>query len=75
VTSQYGAHLINVYAFGAFPEGYELAESQIADLPTIESEEDATAAEGEVPAVDAENANPHSQTRPADTPGSEPNGQ
>ncbi len=34
VVSQYGPHLLNVYAFGSFPEGYRLAESEIATLPT-----------------------------------------
>lgn len=39
VSSQYGRHLISVYAFGSFPEGYELAESQIATLPQASSDE------------------------------------
>jgi sugar lactone lactonase YvrE len=34
VVSQYGDHLVNVYAFGSFPEGYQLRESQIQSLPT-----------------------------------------
>lgn len=38
VVSQYGQHLVNVYAFGSFPEGYKLAESQIARLPEIPSQ-------------------------------------
>ena len=33
VANQYGNHLVNVYAFGSFPEGYRLAESQIGSLP------------------------------------------
>jgi hypothetical protein len=33
VSSQYGEHLISVYAFGSFPEGYQLSQSQIASLP------------------------------------------
>jgi sugar lactone lactonase YvrE len=33
VSSQYGAHLVSVYAFGSFPEGYKLSESEIAALP------------------------------------------
>jgi len=36
VVSQYGFHLINVYAFGSFPEGYRLAESRVATLPVPE---------------------------------------
>jgi len=36
VTNQYGEHLVNVYAFGAFPEGYRLDESTIATLDPID---------------------------------------
>lgn len=36
VANQYGGRLINVYAFGSFPEGYKLSESQIKTLPAIE---------------------------------------
>lgn len=32
VASQYGEHLVNVYAFGSFPPGYRLDESQIQSL-------------------------------------------
>lgn len=39
VVSQYGAHLVNVYAFGAFPRGYRLAESQIQQLPSAPIQE------------------------------------
>jgi sugar lactone lactonase YvrE len=35
VASQYGGHLVSVYAFGSFPEGYRLAESEIATLPAV----------------------------------------
>jgi len=38
VVSQYGARLINVYAFGSFPEGYKLAESQVRSIPKVSSE-------------------------------------
>lgn len=34
VVSQYGARLVNVYAFGSFPDGYALSELQIAPLPS-----------------------------------------
>ncbi len=34
VVNQYGPQLISIYAFGSFPEGYRLQESQIARLPT-----------------------------------------
>lgn len=33
VASQYGRYLINVYAFGSFPPGYRLQESEIQRLP------------------------------------------
>lgn len=36
VTSQYGHHLVNVYAFGAFPPGYKLSESTVRDLPGVD---------------------------------------
>ncbi len=39
VASQYGQHLISVYAFGSFPEGYSLSESQLAALPKIPVDE------------------------------------
>jgi len=39
VVSQYGFRLINVYAFGSFPEGHRPAESQIAALPAPVPEE------------------------------------
>ncbi|UCF34005.1 MAG: hypothetical protein JSV78_01605, partial [Phycisphaerales bacterium] len=35
VISQYGRHLVSVYAFGAFPEGYKLEETMVASLPEI----------------------------------------
>ncbi|MEW6072970.1 MAG: hypothetical protein AB1726_10325 [Planctomycetota bacterium] len=36
VANQYGSHLINVYAFGSFPEGYKLDETEIAKLPAVD---------------------------------------
>ena len=39
VSSQYGPHLISVYAFGSFPEGYQLLETQIASLPPVAGEQ------------------------------------
>ena len=50
VVSQYGLRLINVYALGSFPEGYRLAESEIATLPTPVPEEEIGPAEGRQPA-------------------------
>ena len=32
VANQYGSRLINIYAFGSFPEGYELSESKIKTI-------------------------------------------
>lgn len=39
VVSQYGPRLINAYAFGSFPEGYKLSESELSALPVIPMEE------------------------------------
>ncbi len=39
VSSQYGEHLISVYAFGSFPEGYQLSDAQIASLPPVGEDE------------------------------------
>ncbi|MCK4659619.1 MAG: hypothetical protein KAV82_08885 [Phycisphaerae bacterium] len=49
VVSQYGSHLINVYAFGSFPEGYRLSESQITTLPMPDAEEGIGSVEGRDP--------------------------
>ncbi len=38
VASQYGQYLINVYAFGSFPEGYNYAASNIRELPSTADE-------------------------------------
>ena len=35
VASQYGPHLISIYAFGSFPEGYQLSESEVKTLPKL----------------------------------------
>jgi sugar lactone lactonase YvrE len=37
VSSQFGRHLVSVYAFGSFPEGYEFSQAQIASLPPVEA--------------------------------------
>ncbi|MHC4091962.1 MAG: hypothetical protein ACYSVY_17130 [Planctomycetota bacterium] len=66
VISQYGAHLVNVYAFGSFPEGYELAESQIASLPEIASEQGIAPLEAPDQATDVDQAD---QERADDDPG------
>lgn len=34
VANQFGSHLVSVYAFGSFPEGYRLREHEIAELPS-----------------------------------------
>ena len=52
VANQYGPHLVSVYAFGSFPEGYQLTESKIRTLPRIESDEGDLGAEP--PPVEAE---------------------
>ncbi len=35
VVNQYGPHLVNVYAFGQFPEGFTVAENEIAAIPDV----------------------------------------
>jgi hypothetical protein len=40
--NQYGTHLVNVYAFGSFPEGFKLSESAFGELPKIPVEEGLT---------------------------------
>ena len=39
VSSQYGQHLLSVYAFGSFPEGYQLSQARIASLPPVGTEQ------------------------------------
>jgi len=63
VSSQYGPRLINVYAFGSFPEGYRLSQSQIASLPSAKSNSEGAAAAPQ----DAENQS----GQPRDEPRSE----
>jgi sugar lactone lactonase YvrE len=52
VANQYGLHLVNVYAFGSFPEGYQLSETQITTLPRVAATVDEVAMQE--PADDAE---------------------
>ncbi len=40
VINQYGPYLVNVFAFGSFPEGYELPESQRNVLPPLDFKDD-----------------------------------
>ncbi len=54
VVSQYGEHLVNVYAFGSFPPGYKLQESEIESLPTPAVKEGVGPVGGEEPTE-----NPH----------------
>ncbi len=49
VASQYGTRLINVYAFGSFPEGYQLSSLQMAPLPKLAVDEGIGAVEGDEP--------------------------
>lgn len=46
VISQYGPRLVNVYAFGEFPENYRFSESEIAALPHLPLEEGIGPVEG-----------------------------
>ncbi|MCO6439209.1 MAG: hypothetical protein J5J06_19125 [Phycisphaerae bacterium] len=47
VVSQYGARLVNVYAFGSFPEGYELSESDVRTIEPLPIEQGIGPVEGE----------------------------
>ncbi|MFQ5591584.1 MAG: hypothetical protein ACE5HE_10510 [Phycisphaerae bacterium] len=47
VASQYSARLINVYAFGSFPEGYELSESDVRTIPRLAPDQGIGPVEGE----------------------------
>jgi hypothetical protein len=38
VVSQFGRRLVNVYAYGSFPEGYKFSELKVAPLPEVEME-------------------------------------
>ena len=59
VASQYGTRLINVYAFGAFPDGYQLNKSEVAAIPVIPMEEGVGPVEGDtVPTLQDD---PHSK--------------
>jgi sugar lactone lactonase YvrE len=66
VASQYGQHLISVYAFGAFPEGYSLSEAQIAELPKVEPDEGIGPAPAEQPPSPHGNFN---EAEPPEEPG------
>ena len=35
VANQYGGHLVNVFAFGGFPEGFKVSENEIATIPAV----------------------------------------
>ena len=50
VANQYGSHKLNVYAFGSFPEGYQLGSVESATLPPV----DPSNTFGGVPELDAE---------------------
>ena len=52
VISQYGRYLVNVYAFGSFPEGYRLSESEIATLPKLSMDEGMGPVESRNPPAD-----------------------
>jgi len=40
VANQFGGHLVSVYAFGSFPEGFRYSEAEIASLPPVGNAED-----------------------------------
>ncbi|MEK6674894.1 MAG: hypothetical protein AABZ47_04475 [Planctomycetota bacterium] len=61
VASQYGNHLVNVYAFGKFPDGYRLRESEIQSLPTPAVREGIGPVQGEDTPEEPSKVNPESQ--------------
>jgi sugar lactone lactonase YvrE len=60
VASQYGPRLLNVYAFGSFPPGYHLSESEIKTLPPLAPREPEAPGQGE-----RENDQPPAASAPA----------
>ncbi len=52
VASQYGERLVNVYAFGSFPPGYKLNESEIRSLEPIPMREGIGPVQSDVPPVE-----------------------
>jgi sugar lactone lactonase YvrE len=66
VSSQYGRHMVSVYAFGGFPEGYRLSQSEIASLPSA-GEQDGAKSPPAPPESDAKQP-------PGDAPQTEPQG-
>lgn len=66
VVSQYGQRLVNVFAFGSFPDGYKLNESELATIPTVPVEEGIGPVEGEDTAEEPDldkGSNPHQQDK------------
>jgi sugar lactone lactonase YvrE len=64
VVNQYGPYLVNVYAFGAFPDGYKLTESEVATLAPQPPKDDVAPGEGErtlepVPTREPPPSDPH----------------
>lgn len=49
VVSQFGPRLVNVYAYGAFPDGYKFSELKVAPLPAVEKNRGIGPVEGEEP--------------------------
>ncbi len=65
VSSQYGERLVNVYAFGSFPDGYKIAELYMRALPEVESEKGLGSIAGDqTPASPQDPKDP----KPTDTP-------
>ena len=59
VVSQYGPRLVNVYAFGAFPEGYRLSEAEVSRLPMVPMEQGIGPATQPTPPMEEPRPNPH----------------
>jgi hypothetical protein len=62
VVSQYGEHLVNVYAFGSFPPGFKLPEAQIGRLPAAPIREGIGPVQGAEPPPDRPPSDHHPQS-------------
>jgi DNA-binding beta-propeller fold protein YncE len=68
VASQYGRRLVNVYAFGSFPEGYKLPESQWRTIPVIPPPAEAQGPARQHPAGEAQPESPAAPSAPDASP-------
>ena len=69
VVNQYGPHLVNVYAYGGFPDGYKFGMTQVGEIPDAGLDEGIGAVEGEVPPLEPAEEEKPSGHPPTDGPG------